>query len=223
MSKAVVLLLALTVLMVAMVPGSASAMSDDGKAVIPANGHLVLLNFTVAEDHFIDPAEAGNVRYLVYLDESSLQDSFDVFIMSLDSYHEYISGGVFQLVIGWGSDNAGVVPAYNFVLLFGAGQYVLVIDNTDVGSDPGSPAELTVHYEYEANNVEVQKESRWDLFIALMVMVALIGVAFLLLVNMYVKKKLDKAEKEQKKNTCPHCGKVTESGGRFCPHCGKER
>jgi len=53
--------------------------------------------------------------------------------------------------------------------------------------------------------------------------VALIGVAFLLLVNMYVKNKLDKVEKEQKKNTCPHCGKVTESEGRFCPHCGKER
>ena len=201
MSKAIVMLLALTVLMVAMVPGSASAMSDDGKAVIPANGHLVLLNFTVDEDHFNDPAEAGNVRYLVYLDESSLQDTFDVFVMTLDSYHEYISGGMFQLVIGWGSDNAGVVPAYNFVLLFDAGQYVLVIDNTDVGSDPGSPAELTVHYEYEANNVEVQKESRWDLFIALMVMVALIGVAFLLLVNMYVKNEAGQggegAEEEQ--------------------------
>jgi len=222
-SKVLVILMALTVLMVAMVPGSASAMSDDGKAVIPANGHLVLLNFTVEEDHFNDPAEAGSVRYLVYLDESSLQDTFDVFIMDLDSYQAYISGGIFQLVIGWGSDNAGVVPAFNYVLLFGAGQYVLVIDNTDVGSDPGSPAELTVHYEFEANNVEVQKESRWDLFIALMVLVALIGVAFLLLVNMYVKNKLDKVDKELKRNRCPHCGKVAESGGRFCPHCGKER
>lgn len=20
---------------------------------------------------------------------------------------------------------------------------------------------------------------------------------------------------------CPHCGKISDSGGRFCPHCGK--
>jgi hypothetical protein len=222
-SKAIVLLLAIAVLAVVMVPSPAAAMSDDGKAVIPANGHLVLLNFTVAETQFSDPAEAGNVRYLVYLDQGSQQDMFDVFVMTAESYQEYISGGIFQLVIGWGSEYAGVLPAYNLVYLFEAGDYVLLIDNTDVGGVPTSPAELTVHYEIEANHVEVQKESRWDLFIALMVLVALIGVAFLLLVNMYVKNKLAKAEKEQKRLTCPHCGRVTESEGQFCPHCGKER
>jgi hypothetical protein len=222
-SKAIILLLAIAVLAVVMVPGSASAMSDDGKAVIPANGHLVLLNFTVTETQFSDPAEAGNVRYLVYLDQGSQQDMFDVFVMTAESYQEYISGGIFQLVIGWGSEYAGTLPAYNLVYLFEAGDYVLLIDNTDVGGVPTSPAELTVHFEFEANHVEVQKESRWDLFIALMVMVALIGVAFLLLVNMYVKNKLAKAEKEQKMMRCPHCGEVAESEGRFCPHCGKER
>ncbi|MCX6651256.1 MAG: hypothetical protein NT131_06345 [Methanomassiliicoccales archaeon] len=222
MSKAAVLLMVLAVLMAAAVPGSASAMSTDGEAVIAANGHLVLLNFTVSEVSLNDSSEAGNVRYLVYLDQDSLQDSFDVFIMDLGSYQEYISGGVFQLVIGWCSNNAGVIPAYNYVLLFSAGQYVLVIDNTDVGSAPSSPAELTVHYEVTADNVEMQQESRWDLFIALMVLIGLIGVAFLLLVNFYTKIKLEKVLTERKKK-CLHCGETSESDGKYCPHCGKER
>ncbi|MCK7510427.1 MAG: hypothetical protein MZV70_44505 [Desulfobacterales bacterium] len=29
----------------------------------------------------------------MYLDESSMQDSFDVFVMTADTYQEYISGG----------------------------------------------------------------------------------------------------------------------------------
>lgn len=23
-------------------------------------------------------------------------------------------------------------------------------------------------------------------------------------------------------NTCPHCGKLIQSNGKYCPHCGKE-
>ncbi|MCK7510428.1 MAG: hypothetical protein MZV70_44510 [Desulfobacterales bacterium] len=40
-----------------------------------------------------------------------------------------------------------------------------------------------MHYEYDAQNVEVPKETRWDLFIALMVLIALLGAVFLLLLE----------------------------------------
>lgn len=222
MSKSLVLLMALVVLMAALVPAPAAAESSDGEAIIAAGGHMVLLNFTVTADHWDDPAKAGNVDYLVYLDENSQQDSFDVFVMTADTYQEYISGGVYQLVIGWGSDYAGVEPAYNLVYLFEKGDYVLLIDNSDVGIGPYTPAELKVHYQYDAENVEVQKESRWDLFIALMVLIALLGAVFLLLLNMWVKHRMTRVDEERKKR-CSNCGKVSISDGDYCQYCGKER
>ena len=222
MPKSAVLLLALLVLMAALIPAPAAAESGDGAVTISADGHLVLLNFTVTENHWDDPANAGNVRWLVYLDDASAQDSFDVFVMTADTYQEYISGGTYQLVIGWGSDYAGAVPAYNLVYLFEEGDYVLLIDNTDVGMGPYAPAELKVHYEYDAQNVEVPKETRWDLFIALMVLIALIGAVFLLLLNMWVKHRLNRVDEERRKR-CSNCGKVSISDGEFCPYCGKER
>lgn len=222
MSRSFVLLVALLVMMAAFIPAPAAAESGDGAATIPAGGHLVLLNFTVAEDHLDDPANAGNVRWLVYLDDESAQGSFDVFIMTVDTYQEYISGGVYQLVIGWGAKNVGPEPSYNLVYLFGEGDYVLLIDNSEVGDTIYTPAELKVHYEYEAQNVEVQKESRWDLFIALMVLVALLGLVFLLLLNLWVKHRMDRVDQERKKR-CSNCGKVSISDGEHCPYCGKER
>ena len=222
MPKSFVLLMALVVMMAALIPAPAAAESGDGEAIIPAGGHLVLLNFTVADNHWDDPANAGNVRYLAYLDESSAQDNFDVFVMTADTYQEYISGGTYQLVIGWGSDYAGAVPAYNLVYLFDEGDYVLLIDNTDVGIGPYSPAELKVHYEYDAQNVQVPHETRWDLFVALMVLIALLGAVFLLLLNMWVKHRLNRVDEERKKR-CSNCGKVSISDGEFCQYCGKVR
>ncbi len=222
MPKSFVLLMALVVMMAALIPAPAAAESGDGEAIIPAGGHLVLLNFTVADNHWDDPANAGNVRYLAYLDESSAQDNFDVFVMTADTYQEYISGGTYQLVIGWGSDYAGAVPAYNLVYLFDEGDYVLLIDNTDVGIGPYSPAELKVHYEYDARNVQVPHETRWDLFVALMVLIALLGAVFLLLLNMWVKHRLNRVDEERKKR-CSNCGRVSISDGEFCQYCGKKR
>ena len=222
MPKSFVLLMALVVMMAALIPAPAAAESGDGEAIIPAGGHLVLLNFTVADNHWDDPANAGNVRYLAYLDESSAQDNFDVFVMTADTYQEYISGGTYQLVIGWGSDYAGAVPAYNLVYLFDEGDYVLLIDNTDVGIGPYSPAELNVHYEYDARNVQVPHETRWDLFVALMVLIALLGAVFLLLLNMWVKHRLNRVDEGRKKR-CSNCGRVSISDGEFCQYCGKVR
>lgn len=222
MPKSFVLLMALVVMMAALIPAPAAAESGDGEAIIPAGGHLVLLNFTVADNHWDDPANAGNVRYLAYLDESSAQDNFDVFVMTADTYQEYISGGTYQLVIGWGSDYAGAVPAYNLVYLFDEGDYVLLIDNTDAGIGPYSPTELKVHYEYDAQNVQVPHETRWDLFVALMVLIALLGAVFLLLLNMWVKHRLNRVDEERKKR-CSNCGRVSISDGEFCQYCGKKR
>lgn len=222
MPKSAVLLMALLVMMAALMPASAAAESGDGAAVIPAGGHLVLLNFTVEADHFDDPANAGNVRWLVYLDESSTQDSFDVFVMTADDYQAYISGGVYQLVIGWGDKNVGPEPSYNLVYLFAEGDYVLLIDNSEVGDTIYTPAELKVHYEYDAQNVEVPKETRWDLFIALMVLIALLGVTFLLLLNMWVKHRMERVDEERRKR-CSNCGKVSVQDGEYCPYCGKVR
>ena len=222
MPKSAVLLMALVVMMAALIPVPAAAESADGAATIPADGHLVLLNFSVTADHFDDPENAGSVRWLVYLDDVSAQDSFDVFVMTADDYQEYISGGIFQLVIGWGAKNVGPVPSYNLVYLFGEGDYVLLIDNSDVGDTIYTPAELKVHYEYEAQNVEVPKETRWDLFIALMVLIALLGAAFLLLLNMWVKHRMERVDEERRKR-CSNCAKVSISDGVFCPYCGKER
>jgi hypothetical protein len=222
MPKSAVLLMALLVMMVALIPGPAAAETGDGTAVIAAGGHRVLLNFTVAEDHFDDPAKAGNVRWLAYLDESSGQDSFDVFVMTADDYQAYISGGIFQLVIGWGAKNIGPDPSYNLVYLLAAGDYVLLIDNSEVGDTIYTPAELKVHYEYDAQNVEVPKETRWDLFIALMVLIALLGAAFLLLLNMWVKHRMERVDEERKKR-CSNCGKVSVQDGEYCPYCGKVR
>lgn len=222
MPKSFVLLMAMIVMMVVLVPAPAAAASGEGSAVIPAGGHLVLLNFTVPADHLDDPKNAGSVRFMAYLDESSAQDSFDVLVMSADTYMAYISGGAYQLVIGWGSKNMGPVPAYNLVYLFEAGDYVLLIDNSEVDDLFYTPAELKVHYEYEARNVDVPKETRWDLFIALMVLVALLGAAFLLLLNLWVKHRMNRVDEERKKR-CSNCGKVSISDGLFCPYCGKER
>ncbi len=222
MPKSAVLLMALVVMMAALIPVPVAAESADGAATIPADGHLVLLNFSVTADHFDDPENAGSVRWLVYLDDVSAQDSFDVFVMTADDYQEYISGGIFQLVIGWGAKNVGPVPSYNLVYLFGEGDYVLLIDNSDVGDTIYTPAELKVHYEYEAQNVEVPKETRWDLFIALMVLIALLGAAFLLLLNMWVKHRMNRVDDERRKR-CSNCGKVSISDGVFCPYCGNLR
>lgn len=222
MPKSAVLLMALLVMMAALIPAPAAAESGDGAAAIPAGGHLVLLNFTVTGDHLDDPANAGNVHWLVYLDDGSPQDSFDVFVMTAGDYQEYISGGTFQLVIGWGAKNVGPVPSYNLVYLFYEGDYVLLIDNSEVGDIIYAPAELKVYYEYEAQNVEVPKETRWDLFIALMVLIALLGAAFLLLLNMWVKHRMDRVDEERKKR-CSNCGKVSISDGEYCQYCGKVR
>lgn len=222
MPKSAVIILALLLMMAALIPSPAAAESGDGTAVIAAGGHRVLLNFTVPEDHFDDPAKAGNVRWLAYLDEGSLQDAFDVFVMTADDYQAYISGGIFQLVIGWGARNVGPDPSHNLVYLFSAGDYVLLIDNSEVGDTIYAPAELKVHYQFEAQNVDVPKETRWDLFIGLMVLIALIGAAFLLLLNMWVKHRMDRVDEERRKR-CSNCGKVSISDGVFCPYCGKER
>ena len=222
MPRSVVLLLALLVLMAALIPASVAAESGEDAATIPADGHLVLLNFTVSADHLDDPVKAGKVRFMVYLDEASAQDSFDILVMTADDYYEYISGGVFQLVIDWGAKNVGPVPAYKLVYLFGAGDYVLLIDNSNVGDTFYTPAELRVHYEYEAQNVEVPHESRWDLFIALMVLIALLGAVFLLLLNFWVKHRLNRVDAEREKR-CSNCGKLSISDGEYCQYCGKER
>ena len=221
MRKSFVLLMALTVLMAAFIPAPAAAETDSGEALIPAGGHLVLLNFTVTEDHWDDPANAGNVRWLVYLDDASMQDSFEVIVMTADDYQKYISGGIFQLVVDWKSMNVGNAT-YELVYLWDAGDYVLLIDNSEVGYNFYTPAELKVHYEYDAQNVDVPKETRWDLFIALMVLVALLGVAFLLLLNMWVKHRMLRVDEERKKR-CSNCGKVSISDGEYCQYCGKER
>lgn len=224
MPKSLVLLLALVVMMAALIPTPVAAESGDGVATIPADGHLVLLNFTVTEDHLEDWENAGNVRWLVYLDDASAQDSFDVLVMTADDYQDYISGGIFQLVIDWGAKNVGPTPSYNLVYLLGEGDYVLLIDNSVVGDNSTiyTPAELKVHYEYDAQNVEVPHESRWDLFIALMVLIALLGAVFLLLLNMWVKHRMNRVDEERKKR-CSNCGKVSISDGEYCQYCGKER
>lgn len=215
-------ILVLLVVVAVLIPAPVSAESGAGTAVIPAGGHLVLLNFTVAGDHRQDPYNAGNVRYLVFLEEGSPQDRFDVYVMTLGSYMAYVAGGDHRPEVGWGCESAGEMPAYALVYLFEPGDYVLLIDNTELGEGPYSPAELRVRYEYEARNVDVPREARWDLFMALMLLVALLGAAFLLLLDLWVKHRMQRVDSERRRR-CANCGRVSVSDGAYCPYCGRER
>ncbi len=222
MLRSAVPMVTLVMLLAALAPGSAAAVSEDGTVTVAAGGHAVLLDFTVAGTDVDDPAAAGNVRYLVYLDEGSEQDVFDVFVMPYESYQGYLAGEGFRSVSGWSSEGAGAAPAYNLVYLFEERRYVLLIDNSDVGGAPKAPAELKVRYQLEANNVEVEREPRWGAFLGLLALVALLGGAFLVGLSLYLKRRVGHVDAQRRKR-CASCDKVSITDGRFCPYCGRER
>ncbi len=209
--------------MTALMPGTALALSHDGEATVEAGGHLVLMNFTVTavpSMHYYD--EASSIRYLVHMLEGSEQESYDVLLMSLVDYEHYLGGGTFQWVPEASVLQAGTVPAYAYFIFLEEGDYVLLVDNSDRGSAPSAAGEMKVRYEVVAENLEVHSEPRWDLFIALMVLIIIFGAAFLLILRVATHRMLERADEELDLK-CAGCGERVPAYARFCPYCGRQR
>jgi len=217
------LLAALMLIILLAVPSGAQAASFDGRATIAPGEHLVLVNFSVPSAPVDgDFGEAGSLRYLVFLDQGSEQNSFEVLLMTWDSYLSYREGEPFQALEGASFLNAGDAPAYGYEIFVGTGDYVLLVDNSDAGTTPSSPGELNVRYELDTDNLSVHQESRWDLFIALMAIIVLIGVSFLIMLRILTRHRLARAEEDLLKR-CPECGGKMPDYGSYCPNCGRER
>jgi len=210
-------------LLLVVVPGSVAAEQQDGHAAIGAGDYLVLLNFTVdSVPAGNDVREAGSLCYIVFLEPGYATSTFDVMVLEWDEYVSYLKGDPFNTVEEASSMEVGPGPAFGYYLFLSEGDYVLLVDNTDAGSVPSSTVVLNIGYELTAENLEVHKESRWDLFIALMALVSLIGLAFLLLIRLYGKIRLAKVD-DALKERCPGCGGTLPDYGSYCPHCGRKR
>jgi hypothetical protein len=217
------LLAALMLIILLAVPSGAQAASLDGRATIAPGGHLVLVNFSVPSTPVDgDFGEAGSLRYLVFLDDGSEQNSFDVLLMTWDSYLSYREGEPFQAVAGASFLNAGDAPPHGYEIFLDRGDYVLLVDNSDAGTAPSSPAELKVRYDLDTDKLSVHRESRWDLFIGMMVIIVLIGVSFLIMLRILTRHRLARAEEDLLKR-CPECGGKMPDYGSYCPNCGRER
>ena len=222
MRRTALVLTSLIVLLAIVVPGSATAFDRDGAAVVEAGGHLVLMNFTVEDAPSSgDMSEAGSVRYLVYLDDGSEQTSYDVLLMNVTEYLKYLAGGNFTYLVGPSSLSAGETPAFGYQVFTEEGSYVLLVDNSDKGGVPNASAELRVNFSLLADNADVQRTTQWLPFILLMVFVALVGVLFLVALNIVLNARL-KRKMEEVTPRCPNCNGVLPDYGKYCPHCGKE-
>lgn len=215
MAVLLVLLFALTLVC----PGAQSYSAED-RAVIAPGGHLVLSNFTV--DNVYPEDDAGSVRYLVQLAGDSSQDRFDVLLLRDEEYLNYSSGLPFQTEDYASSMDASAVPAMAYVFFQAPGDYVLLVDNSARAGVPSAAAELVIDYQVVLDNVDVQKESRWDLFIALMAIVAIIGVAFLIILRIAMRQRYKRAVQDLERK-CSHCGKLLADFGEYCPNCGNKR
>lgn len=212
-------LLSLLVLLSAILPG-AQALTIEDQAIIAPGGHLVLMNFTVERAYPED--SPGSVQYLISLDGASAQDRFDVLLLTQAQYLNYASGLPFDHVPGLSTINAGDYPAIAFDLVNGTGDYTLLVDNSDRAGTPSAAAELVVKYQVTAQNVEVQKESRWDLFIALMIVIVIVGAAFLIVLSMYMRHRYQRVVEDLERK-CSNCGKMMVPSGDYCPYCGEKR
>ncbi|MCG7844918.1 MAG: zinc ribbon domain-containing protein [Methanomassiliicoccales archaeon] len=217
--RSITLLILFLVVLTVACPGARSFTATDS-VTIPADGNLVLMNLTVRQVYPAD--DAGSIRYFITLDDSSAQDRFDVLLLTEEEYQNYASGLPFDYVVGASSIAAGAAPAMVYDLFDAVGNYVLILDNSNLAGIPSTSAELTVHYEVFLDNVDVQKESQWGLFIALMVIIILIGAVFLLALRVTMRHRLEKASEELDRK-CPHCGRMMAPFGEYCPHCGGKR
>lgn len=182
-----------------------------------------MLNFSVeAVPTSQDLENAGSVQYLAWLTSGSEQTTFDVLLMTQDQYGEYLAGRPFQYIGDASSLDAGPVPASAFHLFMEAGNFTLLIDNSDRAGAPSAPGELILRYNVISENLGIQHESRWDLFIALMVIVTIMGAAFLLILRMAMSQRL-KRKIEEMELKCSACGKQMPPYGGYCPHCGMKR
>jgi len=211
------------VVLTSFIPTSVQALSLDDDITIEAGGHMVIMNFTVdAAPSMYTYNDAGSIRYLAYLKTGSEQTSFDVLLMTQDQFGEYLAGRPFQYVSDSSSLNAGSEPASVYHLFLEGGDFTLLIDNSDRGGTPSFPGDLTVHYQVVTQNLEVQQEPRWDLFIGLMAFVGMVGMVFLIVLRISNRNRLQRAT-ESSDRKCAGCGEVMPSYGRYCPYCGKER
>jgi len=211
------------VVLTSFIPTSVQALSLDDDITIEAGGHMVIMNFTVdAAPSMYTYNDAGSIRYLAYLKTGSEQTSFDVLLMTQDQFGEYLAGRPFQYVSDPSSLNAGSEPASVYHLFLEGGDFTLLIDNSDRGGTPSFPGDLTVHYQVVTQNLEVQQEPRWDLFIGLMAFVGMVGMVFLIVLRISNRNRLQRAT-ESSDRKCAGCGEVMPSYGRYCPYCGKER
>ena len=223
MRRIAFLLTSLIVLLAVAVPGSALAYDIDGVAVVEAGGHQVLLNFTVEKvPSATDMADAGSLQYLVYLADGTGQMRFDVLLMNVTEYEKYLAGNDFTYVTNASFLSAGAIPASVYHVFLEEGSYVLLVDNSDAGSVQNASAELEVNFEIVADNVDVQSETQWLPFILLMVFICVLGVLFLVILNVALNYRLKK-KLEEISERCPNCNGTLPDYGRFCPHCGKER
>ncbi|MDD1771932.1 MAG: zinc ribbon domain-containing protein [Methanomassiliicoccales archaeon] len=217
------LLTSLIVLMAVAVPGSALAYDYDGVAVVEAGGHQVLMNFTVeVVPSATEMADAGSLQYLVYLAEGTEQVQFDVLLLNVTEYEKYLAGNDFTCVANASSLGAGATPASVYHAFIEEGSYVLLVDNSDAGSVQNASAELMVNFEIVVENVDVQSETQWLPFILLMVFICVIGVLFLVVLNIALNYRLKK-KLEEISQRCPNCKGTLPDYGKFCPHCGKEK
>jgi hypothetical protein len=218
-TRVITAVLVLLVTLTVSCPGAQSFSASDRVTIAP-DGHVVLVNFTV--DQIFPADDAGSMRYLITLDDSSAQDRYDVLLLKADEYQKYASGLPFDYELNASFIDAGAIPATNYVYFDSTGDYVLLLDNSDRTGVPSVGAELVINYEVFLDNVEVQKKPQWDLFILLMVIVVLIGVAFLLLLRTSMRSKLERAG-VYVENKCAHCGGNMNSSEELCPHCGQRR
>jgi hypothetical protein len=120
------------------------------------------------------------------------------------------------------SMDASAVPAMTYVFFQTPGDYVLLVDNSARAGVPSAPAELVIEFQVVLDNVNVQKESRWDLFIGLMVIIAIIGASFLIILRIAMRQRYQRAVEDMERK-CSHCGKMMADFGDYCPNCGSKR
>ncbi len=156
MARTLPLLAALMLIILLAVPSEAQAASSDGRATIAPGDHLVLVNFSVPSTPVDgDFGEAGSLRYLVFLDDGSEQNSFDVLLMTWDSYLSYRRGSRSR---PWRAPpflDAGGTPRLR-PSSWERGLRALV-DNSDAGTTPSSPAELKVRYDLDTDKLSVHR------------------------------------------------------------------
>jgi hypothetical protein len=216
-----VTVVALVLLTSVALPG-AQATSYKEEAIIAPGGHLVLMNLTVSPIPMNgDMGELGSLRYLIHLLSDSGQDRYDVLLMPRAHYTNYLSGQPFETVESASCLGAGEWPAYSYHLFTEEGDFTLLIDNSE-RAGPYTPAELKVRYEVVTTNLQVEADSQWEAFLALMLIVSLLGVSFLLILRIGLRHRLERT-REQQGRRCPHCGKELPSFGSYCPYCGERR